>query len=443
MALLRVSALGLALALFVYCINQEQWYVASLASFLLAAILFIGLLRYVDKTNYEFSSFLESIKHKDLSKTFEASGKKGKSFKVLQKAYEEVIKSFQEVSLEKESHYQFLQTVVEHVNTALICFNADGNIVLINDAAHRLFATNNLKHLDEIELFDNDLYMFIKNKTLGKAKLIKLIINGELFQLSVNKEDFILKNESLKLISLKNIKKELEYHELGSWKKLIRVLTHEIMNSVTSITSLSSMMNVLLNKGDSINDKFKLLSAIDKEDIINSTLSIERRSKGLLDFVKKYKSLTKIPKPNFGQINVAELINSVQLLLKKQIEEKNIIFIKNTNINLSITADKAMIEQVLLNLTLNSIEALDNKDKKQIEISSFQNEEDNICISIKDNGGGIDDDILENIFIPFYTTKKEGSGIGLSISRQIMQLHGGEISAKSLDGKTVFMLKFK
>jgi signal transduction histidine kinase len=234
----------------------------------------------------------------------------------------------------------------------------------------------------------------------------------------------------------------LEYQELESWQKLIRVLTHEIMNSVTPISSLSNAINDTFNETNGKKTELQKISDDDFEDIISSLKTIENRSKGLLKFVSSYKQLTKIPKPDIKEVNLTELVNHCHTLLKQKFKELNIHFtFNNSKEEFNCFADYDLIEQVMINLLLNAIDAVKNQEKPQITVG-IKNELNKYKINIKDNGKGIEPEEIEKIFIPFYTTKKEGSGIGLSLSRQIMRLHKGNIQVNSEQGKgTEFVLE--
>ncbi|MFC2121052.1 PAS domain-containing sensor histidine kinase [Bacteroidota bacterium] len=440
--ILRVLILGIIIAVFIYAIYQPQWYVASSVSFVFIIFSLIELIRYVEKVNRELAKFLFSIKHKDFTNTYSIKDE-GKSFSVLKDAFSEIIGEFQNVRIEKEVHYQYLNSVIDHINIAVICYEKDGNVQLVNNSAMKLFNLPKLLNISSLDTIHPKIYNSLKEIKTGKNELVKVKLHDEIVHLSIQAIELKMLDKHLKLVSIQNIKNELEVHELESWQKLIRVLTHEIMNSVTPISSLSAAINeIILKESGDIKD----LNTIDPEDIsdlTNSMRTIETRSKGLLKFISSYKSLTRLPKPEFEEIIVAKLIDNILLLHKKDIENNNIkICIDFIDSRLTINADRKMIEQVLINLLKNAIEILYGKNDGQINVlaHSFN---DNTNIEISDNGPGIDEDRLEKIFIPFFTTKQNGSGIGLSLSRQIMRLHGGSISVNSEPGKgSSFILKF-
>jgi nitrogen fixation/metabolism regulation signal transduction histidine kinase len=253
----------------------------------------------------------------------------------------------------------------------------------------------------------------------GQREVIRVNREGELLQLSVHVTEFRVRKEKFKLVSLQNIRHELEEQELDSWQKLIRVLTHEIMNSVTPVSSLSSAINEMLTDENGSRKALGTLSSDDLDDMYSSLETIEERSRGLLSFVADYKNLTRLPQPVFEDIAVEFLLNHMYRLFKKDMDSENINYQAQVPAhNMSICIDSMMIQQVLINLIKNAMEA------------------------IRDNGKGIDEENLEKVFIPFYTTKRKGSGIGLSLSKQIMRLHKGSIHFQSDDSGTVFNIEF-
>jgi two-component system nitrogen regulation sensor histidine kinase NtrY len=228
---------------------------------------------------------------------------------------------------------------------------------------------------------------------------------------------------------------------MEAWQNLVRVLTHEIMNSVTPISSLAGMVEGELE--DKLKKSDLALKKEEAEDMYLSIQTIGKRSAGLIKFVKEFRNLTHVPKPNLTEVVVKDLLDEMAMLHKKELADHNIcVSVDLPSGGLIIQADKTMIEQVLINLIKNAIQAFDSQTERKIFLSAYDNE-GHVIISVKDNGNGIDADALERIFVPFFTTKKTGSGIGLSLSRQIMRQHGGQITVKSKLGEgTEFLLRF-
>ena len=328
------------------------------------------------------------------------------------------------------------------INPEKVTFDPNGKIQLINEASKNLLNIKRIDNIDELENINPQLFESINSINPTIEKLLKIKINNNLLHLSLQCTVFKLKEHSYKMVSLHDIKTVLEEQELDSWKKLIRVLNHEIMNSVTPITSLSSALNKMLNTKDEKKIELSNLSDEDAEDLIESLKTIENRSKGLLKFVTNYKKITKLPKPNYTKINIAGLLNHIIRLLKQKLEENNIQIEIVCPEDIVIEADHELIEQVIINLLLNAIEAIQHQDSKTISIHTY-NSGNYTFVEISDNGSGISDDVIDQIFVPFFTTKKTGSGIGLSLSKQIMQLHRGNLSVISkIDYGSTFILKF-
>lgn len=243
-------------------------------------------------------------------------------------------------------------------------------------------------------------------------------------------------------MSLQNIQSELEEKEMEAWQNLVRVLTHEIMNSVTPISSLAGTIESDLRQH--FDEDADQLSEDEMRDIHLSLQTISKRSEALIRFVKEFRSLTSIPKPKPAVFSARTLLDEVCMLHKSELGEKGISAqIEVYPEDLTILADKGMIEQVLINLVKNAIQSFDDQAEKTLTLRAFVSEKSRPVIMVKDNGPGIDPDALEKIFIPFFTTKKTGSGIGLSLSRQIMRQHQGTLTVKSELGKgTEFYLRF-
>ncbi|UCG28119.1 MAG: PAS domain-containing protein, partial [Bacteroidales bacterium] len=249
--IIRVLLIGTFMAAFVFAINQDSWYIATVISAIFVITMVAGLIRYVEKTNRDIGNFLISIKNKDFSNTY-SSKEEDKSYAPVHRAMNEVINELRNVRIEKEIHYQYLRLIIEHINIALLCFDMDGNIQLANQAARDLFRIKNLNRIDRIGKFDKKLLDIIKKPDLEKGRLIKTVIDGEMVGLTLRGVMFKVKDKPYKLVSLQDIKTELEEQELESWQKLIRVLTHEIMNSVTPVSSLSTAINEMLHDGNEI-----------------------------------------------------------------------------------------------------------------------------------------------------------------------------------------------
>ncbi|MFC2100418.1 PAS domain-containing sensor histidine kinase [Bacteroidota bacterium] len=441
--IIRVILLLIALFLIVHLINSTKY---SVTSFILLGIIIvqvIDLILYVEKTNKKLTKFLESIRYSDFSSSFSNKGK-GKSFEDLAKAFNEVINEFKKHRAEKEEHYNYLQTVVQHINIGIIAFRKDGKVDIFNNAVKRLFRLNNLLNIQQLKKIQEDLPDILLKMKSGDNHLCKVFIKDELLQISINATEFRMRGEEYVLVSMQDIHSELEEKEVESWQKLIRVLTHEIMNSITPISSLANTVKEILIDEQEGHIHLKKINEEDSENIIGALETIQNRSQGLLNFVDIYRNLTRIPKPNFRYFNLSELFDRAEQLLKPKIEKLSIDFsFKVFPDDLKLTADPDLMDQVIINLLLNACDAVKESSNPRISVVAATNYNGRIAIEVSDNGYGIKPDILDKIFIPFFTSKKDGSGIGLSLSRQIMHLHKGNISVKSEPGEgSVFILTF-
>jgi nitrogen fixation/metabolism regulation signal transduction histidine kinase len=438
----RIALLGILMGFLFFAINKGNWYAATGVTSVLIILLLVELFYFIDRSNRDLYNMLLSLKQKDFSQSV-ANRFSERSFRELEEIFTEIRNVYRDASIEREVHYQYLQFIINHINVTLICFRDDGAISVFNPAARKMLGVSAPDHISIIKNINEELYDLILRLSSGQNELIRIILKGELMQLSVYATEFKLQNVHHKLVSIQDIKEELDTQELESWQKLIRVLTHEIMNSVTPISSLSLAIKEMLTEE---NGNMKPLSGIPADDIndmYSSLLTIEERSRGLLKFVSNYKDLTRMPKPVLNNIRLDDLFENTSRLMKKTIEKQKIAFeVFTEKPELSIYADKDMILQVLINLIVNAKDALDRKQNKKIRMTGFRIGEKTF-IQVSDNGHGIDRESIDKVFIPFFTTKRKGSGIGLSLARQIMRLHKGSIYFTTEEGKgTTFTLEF-
>ncbi|MGD8493537.1 MAG: ATP-binding protein [Desulfobacterales bacterium] len=438
---IRVLLLGGSIGLLAYLLYKTEFIAASIFLALMIVYQIFSLIRFVTKTNRDLNRFLLSIKHSDFSQSFTPKIE-GSGFAELYTAFSEVTREFQRAKIEKEEHFRFLQTIIDHVGIALIAFNPDGQVELINNAAKKLLKIPRLGNIHDIEAISQGLAEKLSHISPGDKDLFKLKQGDDLLQLSIYATGFVLRQQQLILVAMQNIQSELEEKEMTSWQNLIRVLTHEIMNSITPIASLASTATGLLKDEKECQVPEELNEVI--TDVGHAVKTIEKRSKGLITFIDNYRKLTRIPKPDFKIVQVKDLFERVESLMGDQIEKTAIRFKSEIDPqSLTITADPALIEQVLINLCINSVEAVNGVSHPKIKLKAGTDGLGNPVIKVIDNGKGIPEEVVERIFIPFFTTKPEGSGIGLSLSRQIVRLHKGTLGVTSAPGeRTVFKLRF-
>lgn len=430
---------------FVYLLNLQKYYVTPILFAMLILIELYSLIHYVEKTNRDFTSFLESIRFSDFTRSFQIEGL-GSSFDGLKKAFNEVIKDFQKIRSEKEEHFFYIQNIIQHVDISVLAYQRDGTVEMINNAAKKLFQINNLKNIKSLASWNEEVEQTLFTIKPSQSKLVKVQDNDDILQLIIKATEFKINDRDIILVSINNIQSEMEEQEMEAWQKLIRVLTHEIMNSIAPIASLTSTVNVMVDDVAKVVEE-NMPTDFDMEtitDIQNALQTIHKRSTGLIHFVETYRNLTRIPKPNFTIFSLKNQFEYIGSLLENDMRNNHINFVISlVPEDIQITADEQLIEQVLINLIKNSIHALENSTEKHIQLKAFINKRDRTVIQVIDNGQGIIKEVIDKIFIPFFTTKPTGSGIGLSLSKQIMRLHGGTINVTSEpDKETCFTLTF-
>ena len=431
----RILLLGATIYLFFHLLQQAEYPATTLVIGLLVAYQIWALIHYVDRTNRDLGRFFQAIRYADFSQTF-VTGGLGSSFDELKNAFNEVLDAFRSTRADKEEHARYLQTVVQHVGVGLVAFDAKGRVELINTAAKRLLKVNRLRHISGLESLSPELVETLQSLGPRQKALVRIEQEHDLLQLAMYATVFRLRDREFTLVSLQNIQTELEEKEMEAWQNLIRVLTHEIMNSITPISSLAATASGLLGT-----DHLETESLPDVRDAVQT---IHRRSEGLLHFVDAYRDLTRLPTPSFQIIRASELLSRVEQLMARQIREASAEL--HTSIDpgsLELTADPELVEQVLINLVRNATEAVTGRDGAHIELRARTDGRGSSLVEVVDIGSGIVEEALEKVFIPFFTTKQDGSGIGLSLCRQIMRLHRGTISVRSKPNvETVFTLRF-
>ncbi len=440
--IVRIALFALTVFLFFYFIDRQAHITPALL-FLLIVLQIYSLYRYVDKTNRDLASFLESIRFSEFTRSFQIEGM-GSSFNELNKAFNDVISDFQKVRSEKEEHFHYLQSIVQNIDVSIIAYQLDGTIEMINKSAKKLFQLGSVKNISALASLSKDLEQTLLNIKPGENKLVKVQDEDDLLQLAINATEFKIKNKIIILATIKNIQNVLEEQETEAWQKLIRVLTHEIMNSITPIASLSATLETMLKDFNKARAENAVMDHETLMEIQQALQTINKRSNGLLHFVNTYRNLTRIPKPNFRITLVSELFNNISRLMEKDFDEQKIQLVTTLEpVSLEISMDEQLIEQVLINLIKNSVHALEGRENARIELRAYLNKRGRPTIQVYDNGVGILKDVLDKVFIPFFTTKPSGSGIGLSLSRQILKLHGGTITAQSEpDVETTFTMTF-
>lgn len=441
--LLRLLGILVTMYFMVSLWTSNAYFLSILLFAGLLAYQIYALLNYLNKTNEEVLTFLNSIQYDDLSLTYSTKSD-NEAIDKLNTEFNRVMSKFKEIRREKEADAQYMRNIVQHVGIGIITFGKNGNVQLVNASAKKLLKINSLNNVEDLESINPELVEVFFRLRTGGRDLVKLEIGGEIIQLAVFAIELTLRGDEFKLISIQNIQSELEEKEMDAWQNLVRVLTHEIMNSVTPISSLAGTVEGELEQYIKAGGAISEIANEDLQDLYDAVDTIQKRSEGLIRFVQDFRNLTHIPKPQITQVSVEEMLKDIFVLLKSEIEENNITYTTSIEpASMTVNADKALIEQVLINLVKNAIQAFDEETNRIVEVRAFLSDKGRPTITVTDNGGGIDEEALEKIFIPFFTTKKRGSGIGLSLSRQIMRKHQGVLAVKTkIDEGTEFLMRF-
>jgi two-component system nitrogen regulation sensor histidine kinase NtrY len=431
---------SIALGIVLQHLDRGYFYTLTGVIFLIALQTWM-LVNMVNKTNDDLEKFFSSVQDHDSSVRF--SDTKNKSFRNLHDRMNCVNTVIHNIKIENERTGHFLQTVVEHVDIGLLSFDSKGKIEIYNKAAKRYLKVQQPQQLSSLTDVNVEIFKILNIIKPGQEILHKMIIDNLLQSILVKSSELKFENNVIKLVSFQDITNELDKKELDSWQRLIRVLTHEIMNSISPITSLTSVISGYFKKDNTDNQiPVKDINNLIVSKTLSGLNTIEETGKGLLDFVDKYRSLTSLPKPNLCKFTIESLFRKCKLLMESNIPKNIKIITTVSHEDFDLVADYAQVEQILINLIKNSIEALSGKKDGIIHLKAFKSD-DGTLIQVEDNGSGISSDIIEDIFVPFYTTKENGSGIGLSLSKQIMQNHNGTISVNSAPNKgSEFTLKF-
>jgi len=438
----RVSLIVILSVLLGYLIASNQSLRFSLLCLLLIIFLTISLISYLNRTNKKISFFFDSVRNDDSSLSFPLD-EKNSSIKEIYKGMNKVNQQIKKLKIENRNQEQYFRILLEHLAAGIITYNDKGHILHANSSAKRLLATDVLTHLQQIERIDQKLYQTINKIKPNERRLIAISTEMGEIQLSLKATSFKSNNSELVILSIQDIKSELDEKEVESWMKLIRVLMHEIMNSITPITSLSeSLFQIYCTGGDPVLPEKVTVKTI--ATTLQGLNVIKEQGKGLMSFVESYRKLTRVPEPEKKLFKVTDLISRVQILYHSlEKSDKSQLSVSLTDPDLDIYADQNLISQVLINLLKNALEANGNNPDCKIKITAGTNPLNRPEICIIDNGLGIAEDNIDKIFVPFFTTRQSGSGIGLSISRQIMRIHGGNLRVRSVQNKeTIFCLSF-
>ncbi|WP_397447420.1 sensor histidine kinase [Polaribacter sp. R77954] len=423
----------------IYIIDLEEvLYIVLISAVLLYSI--IDIYTFVKRRFAAIDDFFEAVKYRDFSRWF-PEDRGPKDIRFLYTGFNEVNRTIKEINVQNETQYIYLQKILEMIDVGIIAYNLEtGDVLWLNDTFKEIIDFPSFKNIRFVENRKPELYTIIFETYNREANSITIALQNEKLKVLISDTIFEIKEDSFKLVVLQNIDNTLNKNESEAWKKLLSVMTHEIMNSIAPISSLADTLQR--------NIEFSLENpkenSLEVEDLNAGIKTIKKRSQGLLKFAKTYRSLSKVTHLNLHKIQVSELFNNIELLMAPSIKAKNIdIEFSISSKRLELDIDVHLIEQVLINLILNAKDACQNQEKPIIKVTASQNQNRNTIIKVFDNGTGIPKEIMENIFVPFFTSKSTGSGIGLSLCKQIMMLHKGKILVNSKESEgTVFSLIF-
>ena len=412
------------------------------AALLLPVIIYslVEFFRFHKEAQVELNQFVESIHYRDFSRNFDVKHAPA-DLQPLRKGFNEINSTFKVISKEKETQYQYLQKILELVDTGILSYkHEDGEVVWINETLKQMIHVPYLKTIHSLAKRDEELYKQITALKPGETKIATAHAEKKSFKVLLSATAFQTDGEKFKLIAFQNVDEALDETESKAWQKLLSVMTHEIMNSIAPISSLAdTLKNMLQESVSSLNNNSGSV-----DDLKLGIDTIKKRSEGLLKFAETYRNLNKITTLNLKKVYVRDLFENLSTLMEPTLDQKNIemeIVLKDTD--LILEADTTLIEQVLINLLVNSIDAVKDREEAKITLSADMMANKKVLIKVTDNGQGMSQEVLDKIFIPFFSTKKSGSGIGLSLCKQIMMLHHGNIHAQSIEGiGTSFLLQF-
>jgi len=425
-----------------WLVLTSAWYAVIVISMVLILAQVALIVRYLDQSNRAIARFLVTVKYDDVSQGFYRENAP-ESFRELGRAMEEIVSGLQKAKTEKEEQATYMRVLVQHIPVAVLAVLDDGGISLFNNAARRLFGLSDIQQLEQLKNFDPGLVEAIRTLEPGGERLVRVMHDNGLLQLNISATSLKLRGRAEKIVSIQDIQGQLENQEMEAWQNLIRVLTHEIMNSVTPITSLaqtaSGTVEELIARLPQESDMQE-----DLQDTFDALDTVGRRGAGLMRFVESYRSLTRLPTANIRIFRLQEFLQRITTLMEESFKQLEVEF--STDVDpesLELSGDPELLEQAVINLLKNAQDAVADAQNPQVSLSASLGSKGHIIIAVKDNGSGMDEDILNNIFVPFFTTKRHGTGVGMSLVRQIVRLHRGQVGIRSETGEgTQIRLRF-
>lgn len=421
---------------------SSAWYAAMVVSVVVLVAQVLLMVRYLDQSNRAIARFLVTVKYDDVSQGFYRKEAPA-SFRQLGQAMEEVVSGLRKASVEKEEQATYMRVLIQHIPVAVVALRDDGSVSLFNNAARRLFGLSDIHQLDQLRSFDQGLAVAIRALEPGGERLIRVVRDNGLLQLNISATSLKLRGRAEKIVSIQDIQGQLENQEMEAWQNLIRVLTHEIMNSVTPITSLAQTASETVDRlMAELPDESTMRE--DLQDTFDALDTVGRRGAGLVRFVESYRSLTRLPKAKIRIFRLDGFLQRIETLLGDSFKSLGVKF--HTGIepeSLELSGDPELLEQAVINLLKNAQDAVADTENAEVSLTARLGAKGHIFIVVYDNGSGMDEEIRSNIFVPFFTTKRHGTGVGMSLVRQIVRLHRGQVGIISEPGQgTEIRLRF-
>jgi nitrogen fixation/metabolism regulation signal transduction histidine kinase len=404
-------------------------YGLALGALALLLLLVVDLARYLTRGQQALADFNLALQYRDFSRQYPAQSGPA-VLRPLHEAFNQVNATFRELRAEQEGQFQYLQTILALLDTGIVSYDAAGTVAWVNEAFKQTLHLPYLKNIRALQARQPFLYEAICRAVPGQPAVVKLTIGPQTVQLLVSATQFKLRGEAFTLLAFKNVSQTLADTETTAWQQLLRVMTHEIMNSVAPIASLADSLSRHVQRAQQQETSAELL-----DDVSTGIRIIQQRSEGLLRFAQVYRDFSTLSSPQRTTLYVQELLQTTRQLLAEQLATQGIeVTLSVRPAHLTLHADGHLLEQVLINLVLNAAQAVAQVATPRISLLAWPDEQERVVIEVKDNGSGIPADVLDNIFIPFFTTRHNGSGIGLSLAKQIVQLHQGSIQVHSVEG---------
>lgn len=397
------------------------------------------LSRHVTRSTRALADFLVAVRYRDFSLHYNEEHS-NRALRPLHSAFNQLNATFRQLSAEREAQFTYLQTVLQLIDTGIISYDAAGTVESINESFKRTLELPYLKSISTLQKRLPALHEAISQLQPGEATVIRLTVGAKTMRLLLSTTSFCLQGRAFTLVAFKNISHTLEENETEAWQKLLRVMTHEIMNSVAPIASLADTLRRDLSR--ELNQPTAGVSN-PLTDVLEGIGIIQHRSEGLLRFAQVYRNFSTISAPQLAPVLVQELCDNLHRLMSAQLTEEGIrLTISVAPVDLQIQVDARLLEQVLINLVLNAAYALRESPQPYIQLRAQALISGRMQLEIVDNGTGIPDEVLDSIFIPFFTTRQGGTGIGLSLAKQIIHLHGGNIRVQTKSGEgTAFIIE--